>query len=485
MLPSSQFTCAIILGLTVSQAAAQSPATAAANRSVPDGSSTGSELSIGRRVDEFVLSEMARQRVPGVAIAIVNKGETTAKGYGYANLEHKVPVTDETIFQSGSIGKMFTATAVMLLVEDGKFSLSDPITKFFPDAPVAWREITVRHLLTHTSGLPDYTKIPFDYRKDYTESELARFAYELPLDFLPGARYNYSSTGYVLLGVIIHKVSGKFYGDVLAERVFKPVGMQTARIISEADIVPNRAAGYQLVKGELKNQDWVAPILNTTADGSIYWSLRDLLAWATAFRRRAILKPESWEQILTPVRLNSGKSYPYGMGWELDERDRKPLHHHGGSWQGFKSEFARFAGDDLDIIVFANLAQADRMRFVNGIAAILNPLLAVKPPVPIEDREPQVAQRLARWLDTIREGKLTPTDFAYLSPGFFPDTANSYRQELQTLGSPTGTQLFERMELGDDRLYLYKLTFPTGSRYLRVGLAPDDRFSSFSIKSEP
>ena len=426
---------------------------------------------------------MARQRVPGVAIAFVNKGQVTARGYGYANLEHRVPVTDETIFQSGSVGKMFSATAVMLLVQDGKLSLSDPITKFFPDAPAFWRDITVRHLLNHTSGIPDYTTSTFNYRKDYSEDELARFAFQQPLEFPAGSRWNYSNTGYVLLGIIVHKVSGQFYGDVLAERVFKPLGMQTARIINEADIIPNRAAGYQLVKGEIKNQDWVAPALNTTADGSLYWSQRDLLAWDRAVKSRAILKAESWDQILTPVRLNSGKTYPYGMGWGLDERGGKPLQQHGGAWQGFKTQLSRFIGDDLDIIVLANLAQAEPERFADGIASILNPSLAVKTPTPIEDREPQVAQRLTQLLNTVREGKLTPADFAYVRAGFFPEAANSYRDALKKLGTPTRMQLLERSEGGDDRNYLYELTFTNGSRFLRVGLAPDNRVSSFSIRS--
>src|SRR5207244_13170214 len=124
----------------------------------------------------YVVAVVGRQRVPGVAVAIVSKGNVTRRGYGFANLEHMVPVTDETLFQSGSLGKMFTATAVMLQVEDGKLALSDPITKFFPDAPATWRTITVRNLLNHTSGIPDYTTSTFDYRKDYTEHELAHSA---------------------------------------------------------------------------------------------------------------------------------------------------------------------------------------------------------------------------------------------------------------------------------------------------------------------
>ncbi len=433
-------------------------------------------------VDAFVRAEMRRQRIPGVAVGIVNKGEVTARGFGFANLEHMVPVTDQTLFQSGSLGKMFTATAVMLQVEDSKLALTDTITKFFPGAPAEWRGITVRHLLTHTSGIPDYTTSTFDYRKDYSEDELARFAFAQKTEFPAGSRWNYSNTGYALLGFIVHKVSGQFYGDVLAERVFKPLGMTSARIIDEADVIPNRAAGYQLVDGQLKNQDWVAPKLNTTADGSLYLSLRDLLVWNAAVKRRAILKPQSWQTILTPVRLQSGKTYPYGMGWSIDTRNGHALQNHGGAWQGFKTQLSRFVDDDLDIVVLANLAQADPARFADGIAGIINPALAVRAPTPITDREPQVTAKIAQLLDGVRLGRLAPADFAYVRAGFFPDAAQYYEERLKQWGKPQALRLLDRQDLGDDRVYLYELTYPDKSRYLRIGLAPDDRISSFSLR---
>jgi CubicO group peptidase (beta-lactamase class C family) len=214
------------------------------------------------KIDAFVLGDMKKGNVPGVALGIVKKGKVmAAKGYGFANVEHHVRVTPETIFQSSSVGKQFTAVAVMLQVEDGKLALDDSITKYFTDAPPSWRPITVRHLLTHTSGLPEYWDgllnggaEPFDSRRDYSEEFLRQAFYGLPLEFEPGSRWHYSNTGYALLGFLIHRVSGRFYGDVLKERVFGPLGMRTARIISEEDIVPYRAAGYRIVKGELKKQ---------------------------------------------------------------------------------------------------------------------------------------------------------------------------------------------------------------------------------------
>jgi CubicO group peptidase (beta-lactamase class C family) len=173
----------------------------------------------------------------------VRNGEVVkAKGYGLANVELNVPASAETVYQSGSTGKQFTATAVMMLVEDGKLALDDKINKYFPDSPESWNNITIRHLLTHTSGTTDYPK-DFDFRRDYTEAELLKKAQLIPLAFAPGEKWSYSNLGYVTLGILVSKVAGKFYGDFLQERIFRPLGMSTARIINESDIVMTNRAG--------------------------------------------------------------------------------------------------------------------------------------------------------------------------------------------------------------------------------------------------
>lgn len=331
-------------------------------------------------LDDLVEAERERQRVPGVAIAVVRGGEVVKlAGYGLANVEHRVPVTPETVFQSGSVGKQFTAVALMLQVEDGRLSLDDPITRFFEEAPAGFGRVTLRHLLTHTSGIPDYGAADVDYRKDYSEDEFARVAFGRPVEFAPGARFSYSNTGYALLGFVVRRASGRFYGDVLRERVFAPLGMATARVISEAEIVPNRAAGYRRVDGRLLNQEWVSPQLNTMADGSLYLSLRDLVAWDRGLRAGAVLRRESWEQVFTPARLADGTPAGYGFGWRLGELAGQRYQRHAGSWQGFKAEIARFLGSDLTIAVLANLAEADPGRFTDGIAALVDPRLAPPP----------------------------------------------------------------------------------------------------------
>ncbi len=464
-LPLSKCVVLLLLGLAVARPAAAQGA-------------------LRERIDSFVRAEMARQNVPGVAIGIVRHGTVfLAKGYGFANLEHQVPVGPETLFQSGSVGKQFTAMAVMLQVEAGKLTLADPLTKFFPDAPAAWQAITVRHLLTHTSGIPDLEGM-LDYRKDYTDEELARFCYALPLEFTPGSRWNYSNSGYVLLGIIVNRVAGAFYGQILSQQVFKPAGMTTARVISEEDIIPHRAAGYRLVKGELKNQEWVAPSLNTTADGSLYVSLRDMIAWDAAVQARALLTPASWQEILTPVRLNSGATYPYGFGWGLEERGGKPLHQHSGGWQGFTTQFSRFLGDSLSIIVLTNSGSASPSRFADGIAGLLNPALAAPPLTPIPDGEPQVTSRLVALLERARAGMLAPADFAYVRAGFFPGRAKAYQEQLRALGPARRLMLVQRTTQGDDRIYKYEVTFGAKTYLYAVGLAPDARLTLFSLREK-
>jgi CubicO group peptidase (beta-lactamase class C family) len=327
------------------------------------------------KIDDYVRAEMQSQQIPGVALAVVKDGNVVlARGYGFANVEHQVPVKPETIFQSGSTGKQFTATAVMMLVEEGKLSLEDKITKYFTDAPEAWRDITVRHMLTHTSGMGDYPP-DFDMRRDYTEDELFQRIKTIPLAFQPGEKWSYSNIAYVMLGILIHKVSGKFYGDFLQERVFKPLGMSTARIISEADIVPNRAAGYRLVNGQLKNQSWVSPSLNTTADGALYLTVYDMAKWDAALYTDKLLKRTTLEQMWTPVKLNNGKTHPYGFGWMLGEVRGHRIIEHSGSWQGFKAQITRYVDDKLTVIVFANQIRANQTKLAHGVAAIINPEL--------------------------------------------------------------------------------------------------------------
>jgi CubicO group peptidase (beta-lactamase class C family) len=347
---STHAVCLIFL-FAISIAEAQSPATPVA-------------------VADYIKAEMQRQHIPGLSLLVVRSGKIVrAEGFGLANVELQVPVKPETVFQSGSVGKQFTATAVMMLVEEGKIGLDDSLMKYFSDAPASWKQVTVRELLSHTAGFGDYPK-DFNFRKDWTEDELLKVVGGIPLAYAPGTKWEYSNLGYLTLGILIHRVAGEFYGDFLRARIFTPLGMESTRIISEADIVPNRSAGYRLVSGELKNQEWVAPMVNTTADGSLYFTIVDLAKWDAALYTEKLLKRASLDLMWTPVRLKDGEQNKgnYGFGWFIDQRNGHRCIHHDGSWQGFETAIDRYVDDQLTVVALTNLAGAAPGKITQHVA---------------------------------------------------------------------------------------------------------------------
>jgi CubicO group peptidase (beta-lactamase class C family) len=322
-------------------------------------------------IDRFVSTEMSRQQIPGMAVAVVKNGEVmVAKGYGSASLEHEVPVTAHSIFQSGSVSKQFTAAAIMLLEEQGKLRLDDQIARYLPRTKAQWGSITVRHLLTHTSGIPEYED-EVDTRRDYSERELTEFVGLLPRTSPPGDKFEYSNSGYLLLGIVIRTVTGKFHADFIRENILEPLGMTTARILTDAETVPHRVAGYQMSKGQILNQEWVSPTFNQTADGCFHLSLYDFLAWERGVRARALLKPDSWSQIFAPVVLNSGETHPYGFAWEITQQDGQTVHGHDGSFRGFEAIVTRYIEDDVTIIALANLVEVDLAQIAASIAKLM------------------------------------------------------------------------------------------------------------------
>ena len=328
------------------------------------------------RVSDFVNEYLKKNQIPGCAVMVRHDGKVVlCQGYGVANVEHDVRVTPQTVFQSGSIGKQFTAMAIMMLVEKKKLALEEPISKQL-DVPENWSAIRVRHLLTHTSGLGDYPE-SFSLQRDYTEDELLKMITAQPLAFAPGEKWSYSNLGYVTLGILIHKVSGEFWGDFLQQRVFAPLGMKHTRVISEADIIPNRAGGYVLKNGALKNQQWVSPTVNNTADGSLYFTVEDLAKWDEALETRKVISRASYNQMWTPVTLNNETTAPYGFGWRIAKTDSgHEVLEHGGAWQGFASYIVRYPDDRLTVAVLCNRAGASASYIARHIAGLYVPSVA-------------------------------------------------------------------------------------------------------------
>jgi CubicO group peptidase (beta-lactamase class C family) len=324
------------------------------------------------QVGSLIREHMARYTIPGLSIAIARQGTLLhAAGYGLANLEHNVPATVETIYQTASVGKQFTAALIMLLAERGLVRLDDRIASHFETAPTSWFAITVRHLLTHTSGISDEGLQSLNLRLDYTEAEILERILSSPLEFEPGTRWSYSNSGYVLLGLLIHGLTGRFYGDLLRDWIFTPLGMTTAQVIDESSIIPNRAAGYQLEGAAIRNQEYVSPTLNRTADGALYVTVFDLIKWDHELSSGSLLSRASRESMWSPVLLANGSSYPYGFGWDLESTPRGALAQHDGEWQGFSTHFARYLDDGLTIIILANLAEAPVADLSRAIAQTL------------------------------------------------------------------------------------------------------------------
>jgi CubicO group peptidase (beta-lactamase class C family) len=447
-------------------------------------------------IDRYMSAEMRREDVPGVAVGIYSRGQILlAKGYGLANIELNVPVQAETIFQSGSVGKQFTSAAIMTLVEEGKIGLDDSIVKYFPNAPQSWQAIRVKNLLSHTSGLSEYETDeragpggPFYIRLDFTEDELVKKTEALPIEFKPGDKWDYRNTNYMLLGIIIHKVTGSIYADYLKERIFKPLGMSSTRLISEADIIPNRSSGYEH-KGEIiQNQSWVSPTFNSTADGALYFNVLDLAKWDAALYGTKLLRQSSLDQTWTVFLLNDGKpnSVNYGFGWEINSVNGHKQIDHGGAWQGFRCHILRYPDDSISVVVLANADSARPEQFAHVIAGIVNPALELPKLVAIEDRQPELARRLGAFLDQITTGKDVKEQLSPRLAGLLtPEVRENVVAELKPIWPSDKITLVSRTEKDGITVSRCRIEKGNESRIVRFGLGADGKVATIGILPDP
>lgn len=444
-------------------------------------------LPISAAVDTLVRRTMETSRIPGLAVAVMRRGELmVARGFGVAELENRTPVTDETMFQSGSLGKQFTAAGILALVEDGRMALDSSVRHYLPEVPATWQPITIRHLLGHVGGIPDYTSDGFDYRKDYSDAELIAMVSALPLEFPAGARWNYSNSGYVLLGIIMTRVTGRPYHEYLRERIFTPAGMPTIRVITESAVVPHRAHGYLITSAGWEHAAWVAPRLNTTADGSMLLSLRDVIAWNDVVSHRRLLRPESWALMLAATRLSSGRTYPYGLGWFLGDANGHPMQEHGGTWQGFVSQYTRFPDEDLSVVVLSNARALAPAALAMQLAALVDSSLSASPPptTAIPDREPQATSAVRAVLTRVAGGSLSLDDFEVVRQTIFPRLRAALTAVLQGKGAPTRLELLARREVGDDVERQYFAWYGTERFRVVVSLGPQGKLTALRITAE-
>ncbi|MDB6054005.1 MAG: pbpE 2 [Verrucomicrobiales bacterium] len=401
-------------------------------------------------VDDYVNRQMRRLHIPGLSLAVVKDGKVIkAKGYGLANVELNVPATKDTVYEIGSVTKVFTSTAVMILVNDGKINLDDKITNYVSQLPQHWSGITVRHLLSHTSGITNDYAAETKYigrRAPLSARAMLSSVTNSPLNFEPGEKFFYSNTGYYLLGLLIEKASGKSYADFMKERIFVPLKMDSTCVNDSRAIMTNRANGYFYGR-DLRNNEYMDMSWPYSA-GALISSVMDMVKWDAALYTDKLLPQNYREQMWKPARLNDGSTVDFlGLGWGIET---KPPYGRGlmhfGQIPGFIAGFTRWTDQRLFVVVLANMEGVPSGDIVDGISRRYLP----RRNNPIADKAPDVTMKDRSLLQAVMSGTLDQQLLAEsFHKDFFPTQANELRNSTKELGVINSSALLEE---GADKL---------------------------------
>jgi CubicO group peptidase (beta-lactamase class C family) len=426
-------------------------------------------------VDDLVAEEMRRGQVPGVAVGVIDHGVLRrAQGYGLSNLELAVPVHPDTLFKSGAMGMQLTAAGILLLTEEGRIGLDEPVRKYLPELPRSWAQVTVRQLLNHTSGVPATPS--GDFQKEYTEAELLKIIAGQETNFHSGARWRFSYAGYVVLGFMIRRVTGESYVEFLQKRLFAPAGMTRARGIDESAIIPGRASGYELRDGKLRNAERISATANSTADGSLYLSVLDYAAWAQALARKDVLSEASWAEMAKPAQLADGTRCGYGLGWFQEGGEWS----HAGSWQGFQTFALRYPAEDLTVVVLANGEAADAPALGRRIAGELRPGLGAPSRSPIEAPSGLITRTRAL-LDDLAADRVTPAKYVDFAKVDLTEMVAQYATIIAPLGARREVALFAAEKGCGGTVHRLRARYDGGVIELRLIEDADRRISSLDI----
>ncbi len=335
----------------------------------PGQNSVVSDQQITSKADEYMSAAVAVDGFSGSVLVARNGQPVFSKGYGMANVELGVPNTPQTVYRLGSVTKQFTGMAITMLQERSKLSVNDPACKYLTDCPPAWQAITIKHLLTHTSGIPNYTSFP-DFAKTavlpVSSPGMISLLKDKPLEFAVGEKFAYSNSGYFLLGTIIERISGKSYEAFLEENIFTPLGMKHTGYDSPARIIKNRASGYARQSGEMVNAAYMDMSIPYAA-GSLYSTTGDLLIWDQALYTEKLGARKSLDEMFTPLKGDTG----YGYGWSVGKNFERQTIAHGGGIYGFATQITRFPADRITVVVLSNVQGAPAGRVANDLAAIV------------------------------------------------------------------------------------------------------------------
>ncbi|MEO6327070.1 MAG: serine hydrolase [Thermoanaerobaculia bacterium] len=437
-------------------------------------------------VDKYLAQQLEKRSIPGLSVAVIRNGKVElAKGYGSASLELAVPAGPQTVYEIGSVTKMFTATAVLQQMEDGKLGLDDLVSRYVSGLPSGWSRVTLRHLLTHTSGIKSFTSVPKfqkEVEKDYTPRELVALVEGTPLEFLPGERWSYSNTGYALLGMVLEQVSGKPYGTLLEERIFRPLKMTSTRVNDRASIIKNRAAGYTLEQDKLQNPV-PTRLSQAFGAGTLVSTVTDLALWDAALSSEKLLKASSLAQMWTPARLADGSEATYGFGWGVNAVAKHRVLTHGGGISGFGADFLRFPDDKVTVIVLMNTDSAPPEKIAAGVAALYLPDLAAADQ-PIADDDPATTARLRAIYVEITRGEGQAAFTPEAARAFYPERMKSWSSFLGQQGELESFALLETKANGGVTVRTYRVATKKFTASVLFSLTAQGKLADFAVHPE-
>ncbi len=437
-------------------------------------------------VDDLVSARMAEHHIPGAAIAVVKNGTIIKmKGYGLASVEFNVPVTTETVFEIGSVSKQMTAAAIMLLVQDGKIDLDAKVSTYLNNTPESWKDVSVRNLLTHTSGIKSYTSLDgFELSNRWNVDQFIKKLSPYPLEFTPGEKNIYSNSAFNLLAFIVESVSKKPFMTFMRERIFIPAGMTHTTERDPQYIVMSRAAGYEWRDGHLAGRD--GNLTNLMGAGSIVSTIGDMVKWDKALSGNKLLNDESKKQIWTKFIFNDGNESPYGFGWRISEVRGHKLIGHTGQTAGFGAANFRYVDDKVFVIALTNLGELGMGGMLaSAVAKIYIPSMSVRAMKPISDDNAPLSINIREaFLSRLNE----KPDTEILSTNFIkglerPRTLAETRR-LASFGKLSDFVLVDKKkdEKNEERYYKVRI----GKRFLLIAFVVNDenRIASMSVEEE-
>ncbi|MCH9726758.1 MAG: beta-lactamase family protein [Planctomycetes bacterium] len=325
-------------------------------------------------VDTIAKKSIEKQSAVGLSIGMALGDQIVlAKGYGTADLELEVPATEQMVYRIGSITKQFTAAAILLLAEEGKLKLDDPLTMYLPDYPTQSKVVTLRQLLQHTSGIINFTSLPTHRRllaQNVTHADILNRFKDKPFNFEPGTKFQYCNSGYYLLGMVIENISELSYEEFIQKRIFNPLKMNTTYYDKASRIIPHRASGYSRWGDKFRNAGYVN-MKQPFAAGAMASTVSDLILWQRGLVNNSLLRPDSYKLMTTPGKLSNGKFTSYGLGAFLRKINNKQTIGHGGGIIGFQSDLIYYPELDCTIVVLANCENTNPARISRQIATYL------------------------------------------------------------------------------------------------------------------